>query len=167
MIKYKKGDLIDEANKYNIIIHGCNCFNTMGAGIALQIKQAFPKAYKVDSNTKKGDEIKLGKFTYHKQSDKLIIINAYTQYGYGSTEIGMCETNSKLYRENAIRESFKGIYKEFGNKGYKFSFPLIGSGLANGSWENISKIIEDEMPNEDLTCVVWDYDTDNINKFNL
>ena len=32
-----KGDLIKSAKEgqFDVIIHGCNCFNTMGAGIAL------------------------------------------------------------------------------------------------------------------------------------
>ena len=37
MIKYIKGDLIKLAQKgkFDIIAHGCNCFCTMGAGIAI------------------------------------------------------------------------------------------------------------------------------------
>lgn len=36
--------------KYDIIIHGCNCFNTMGAGLAKNIYSA----YEEDIKTKKG-----------------------------------------------------------------------------------------------------------------
>ena len=39
-----KGDLIDLAieGKFDLIVHGCNCFNTMGKGIAKSIRQNFP-----------------------------------------------------------------------------------------------------------------------------
>jgi O-acetyl-ADP-ribose deacetylase (regulator of RNase III) len=39
-MKFVKGDIIDIAKrgKFDVIIHGCNCFNTMGACIAKTIK---------------------------------------------------------------------------------------------------------------------------------
>jgi O-acetyl-ADP-ribose deacetylase (regulator of RNase III) len=41
------GDLIRLAilGNFDVIVHGCNCFKTMGGGIAAQIKRVFPKAY--------------------------------------------------------------------------------------------------------------------------
>lgn len=43
-------DLIDLAKNgnFDVIIHGCNCFCTMCAGIAKVIKQEFPEAYLPD-----------------------------------------------------------------------------------------------------------------------
>ena len=59
-MKLIKGDLIQLAKngEFDVIIHGCNCFCTMGAGIAKTIKDIFPEAYKADLNTKKGDRSK-------------------------------------------------------------------------------------------------------------
>jgi len=48
------------AGRFDVIIHGCNCQCTMGAGIAKQIKAQFPEAYKADLRTVKGAEEKLG-----------------------------------------------------------------------------------------------------------
>lgn len=50
MMKTVHGNLIKMAleGKFDVIIHGCNCFNTFGAGIALQIKRIFPDAYEAD-----------------------------------------------------------------------------------------------------------------------
>ena len=38
-MEFEKGDLLDlfYHKKIDILVHGCNCFNTMGAGIAKQI----------------------------------------------------------------------------------------------------------------------------------
>ena len=49
-----KGDLIKLAIKgdFDVIIHGCNCFCTMGAGIAKSIKTAFPEAYLIWKHSK-------------------------------------------------------------------------------------------------------------------
>lgn len=38
MIKYIDGDLIRDSDNYDVILHGANCQNTMGKGIALQVK---------------------------------------------------------------------------------------------------------------------------------
>jgi O-acetyl-ADP-ribose deacetylase (regulator of RNase III) len=63
-----KGDLIELAidGEFDLIIHGCNCFCTMGAGIAKTIKQKFPEAYKADLETEKGDKSKLGEISWAK-----------------------------------------------------------------------------------------------------
>ena len=87
-----KGDLIKLAIKgdFDVIIHGCNCFCTMGAGIAKSIKAAFPEAYKADMETLKGDKEKLGNFSaanIKRNGQEITIVNAYTQYHYGGPGI--------------------------------------------------------------------------------
>ena len=59
------GDLINLAlqGKFDVIIHGCNCFCSMGAGIAHSIQAQFPEAYAADLMTTKGDRNKLGYFS--------------------------------------------------------------------------------------------------------
>jgi len=122
-----KGDLLKlfKDGQYDVIVHGCNCFNTMGAGIAKQVKEQFPKAYIEDCKTKKGDLNKLGTYTF---SDG--IINAYTQYDYKGR-------NNVDY--NAIKKVFEKINNDFKNK--KIGIPKIGAGLAGGDWDTIKKII--------------------------
>jgi len=44
----------------DIIGHCCNCFCTMGSGVAAAIKAKYPEAYDADCKTKKGDRTKLG-----------------------------------------------------------------------------------------------------------
>lgn len=55
MIKYIKGGLLQLAvdGEFDAIVHGCNCFNAMGKGIALTIKSRFPAAYAADCKTTK------------------------------------------------------------------------------------------------------------------
>ena len=82
-----RGDLIKLALRgdFDVIVHGCNCFCTMGAGIALAIKSTFPDAYQADLKTSKGDRSKLGSYstaTIQSQNHQLMVVNAYTQYHY-------------------------------------------------------------------------------------
>lgn len=57
MIKYKIGDLLEAARneEVHVIAHCCNCFVTMGSGIAPQIKKAYPYAFAADQGTTRGD----------------------------------------------------------------------------------------------------------------
>ena len=83
-MKTLEGDLIKlgKAGAFDVIVHGCNCFCTMGAGIAKGIKSEFPEAYAADMNTKSGDHSKMGTITYA-QIGNLAVVNAYTQFNWG------------------------------------------------------------------------------------
>ena len=65
-MEFIKGDLLHLAlaKKLDVIIHGCNCFCTMGAGIARSIKECFPEAYEADCKTKRGKLSKLGSLSF-------------------------------------------------------------------------------------------------------
>ena len=86
MIKYIEGDLIKlaQSGAFEVIGHCCNCYNTMGAGIAPQIKKAFQEAYAVDCETIAGDETKLGTISYTTES-KPIVVNLYGQFDFQAT----------------------------------------------------------------------------------
>ncbi len=150
-MKMVKGDLIKLAiqGEFDVIVHGCNCFCTMGAGIALTIKHHFPMAYKADLATVKGDKSKLGTFSFAeiKIEDKtLIVINAYSQYHWKGT-------GGKADYE-AIHTVFQVIKQQY--QGLRIGYPAIGAGLAGGDWRIISTIIDEELSGEDHTFVVFD-----------
>ena len=135
-MKVIKGDLIKHAidGKFDVIIHGCNCFCTMGAGIAKQIKNEFPEAYNADLNTTKGDKNKLGTISsaaINKNGIILTVVNGYTQYNWRGSGI--------LVDYDAIRSVFKHVKLIY--SGMRIGYPKIGAGLAGGDWEIISKII--------------------------
>jgi O-acetyl-ADP-ribose deacetylase (regulator of RNase III) len=147
-MKVVKGDLLKLAlqGEFDCIVHGCNCFNTFGAGIALQIKQVFPEAWEIDRNTIKGYKAKLGNYTTAK-SNGIVVINAYTQFKPGYNDL----------QENyqAINDSMKKIAIHFQDK--KLGMPLIGAGLAGGDWNVIKDIIKNNLEGMvDYTIVKWD-----------
>ena len=147
-MKTIKGDLIKLALKgeFDLIIHGCNCFCTMGAGIAKTIKQQFPEAYQADLKTKNGDESKLGEISFAKvttENGDLIVVNGYTQFQWRG--------RGRKADYEAIRDVFRKVKEQF--SGLKIGYPAIGAGLAGGDWEIISSIIEEELKGEDHTFV--------------
>ncbi len=147
------GDLIGLAlnNEFNAIIHGCNCFNTMGKGIAYTIKKVFPEAYEADRKTRRGDKSKLGDYSYAAltiRQKEFFVINAYTQYDYRITS-----KNPNNVDYDAIRSVFLKINKDF--KGLHIGIPKIGAGLAGGDWNRIESIINKVTPDINITLVVF------------
>jgi len=144
------GNLLKLAKEghFDVIVHGCNCFCTMGAGIAKQIKEQFPRAYTADLATRRGDILKLGSFT-RAESDSdspFTIVNAYTQYNYG--------VDSQKADYEAITLVMRKINHIF--SGQRIGLPKIGAGLAGGDWNIIQKIIETELKDCDITIVEYD-----------
>lgn len=136
-----KGDLIELAKEgyFDIIVHGCNCFNAMGAGIALSIKKEFPNAWKADQATRKGDRNKLGTFTYSLENIEgrdLMVVNAYTQYGYGKFV--------DLFEYEEFQKILDILKENYSDK--RIGMPLIGCGLAGGNKEKIMQMIQDTLP---------------------
>jgi O-acetyl-ADP-ribose deacetylase (regulator of RNase III) len=145
------GDLVSLADDglFDVIIHGCNCFCTMGAGIAKAIRIRWPQSYEADIATKKGDKNKLGTISVaevkNSKNSVLYIVNAYTQYRYGG---GVLRADY-----DAIRSCMKAVKERFGN--LRIGHPKIGAGLAGGDWKIISKIIEEELSSTDHTLVEY------------
>lgn len=119
--------------EFDVIVHGCNCFHTMGGGIALQIKKAFPDAYRADLYTPHGSPFKLG--TYSKAViGELTVVNAYTQYTFDrGNDVEYC----------AVYNVFKQIAQDFPFS--RIGIPCIGAGLAGGDWKLLSHIIEEAI----------------------
>jgi O-acetyl-ADP-ribose deacetylase (regulator of RNase III) len=145
-----EGDLITLAldGQFDVIVHGCNCFCTMGAGIARAILDEFPEAYAADLVTVKGDRNKLGDFSYAtvKRGDHTItIVNGYTQFQFHGESV--------LVDYDAVQKLFKKVKKQFSGK--RIGYPKIGAGLAGGDWEKISRIIEEELAGEEHSLVLY------------
>jgi len=145
-----EGDLLTlaAAGQFDVIIHGCNCQNTMGAGIAKSIKQKFPAAYAADLATEKGSRSKLGSYSWAKvdcNGHELTIVNAYTQFRWRGSGVKV--------DYDAIRLVFSAINSDF--DGNRIAYPVIGAGLAGGDWNIISKIIGEELSGQDHTLVKY------------
>jgi len=134
MLKHRKGNLLDlaEAGEFNVVVHGCNCFNTMGGGIAKEIAERFPEAQWEDRKTITGDYKKLGNYTQVQIDDTFIIVNAYTQYNMS--------TGKDVFEYNAFALILQKLEHEHGTK--RIGLPYIGMGLAGGKKDVIIPMIE-------------------------
>ena len=137
------GDLLEHfRNKeFDAIVHGCNCFHTMGAGIAKQISLEFPQAYEVDQKTPCGDYAKLGSISIGK-TDCGDVINVYTQF-YPGTNF---EYHAFISCLNVINIQYSGKC---------VAFPQIGCGIGGADWLYVLNIIEDHLPDVELTIIYY------------
>ena len=144
MVTEVEGDLIRLAREghFDVIVHGCNCFCEMGAGIAQSIRNEFPEAYEADLATEMGDLSKLGTCS-EAASGGILVVNAYTQYHFKGKGV--------LVDYDALRDALRWVRRGHGGK--RIGLPRIGTGLARGDWSVIRRVIEEELAGEDVTLV--------------
>lgn len=134
MIEYKTGDLLDV--KRGVIAHGCNCYGVMGAGVALAIKQKYPKAHsdyvKVCNRYYDNPEDLLGEINFVRVSDDILIANCFTQLDFGGKKRNL--------RYDALAQVFEKLNSADLEE---LNIPKIGAGLAGGNWDLIESIIND------------------------
>lgn len=165
-MKYNEieGNLITLAQegKFDVISHGCNCQNQMGAGIAPHMAKAFGcDVFPLEHPKYKGDINKLGQIDYLTQTRSggtsefdifdfdITICNLYTQYRYGKNHL---DGDEKPVDYDAITLCMRKMNHVF--KGKHIGLPKIGCGLAGGSWDIVSNIIKKELKDCDVTIVI-------------
>ncbi|WP_170468090.1 macro domain-containing protein [Ruegeria arenilitoris] len=132
-----RGDLIQLAldGEFDVIVHGCNCFHAMGAGIARVIAAEFPSAFEADKRTEYGGRSKLGTISSARilrGTADFTVINAYTQYRW--------DGEGRLVDYDAISTSFGAVAGAYPSA--RIGYPMIGAGLAGGDWSEIAPRID-------------------------
>lgn len=139
-----------------VILQQCNCFNTMGSGIAREIRLRYPEAYEADCKTIRGDRNKLGTITWAKSSkDGKYIINMYSQFNYGKESR---KTNYEAFA-NGLE-----VVKTFmlNNKLNSLSLPhKIGCALGGGNWTIVKTMIYESFKNQPFDVCICKLTDDN------
>ncbi len=147
IINEYKGNLISafldsKDKRINSMAHGCNCFHTMGGGIASEVSARIPNALKADKATPYGDSSKLGKLSFWpEQSAKVqdnlgsFVFNLYTQFHPGPDA-----------RILAVRHAF-ALLDKVAHPDRIVGIPLIGCGIGGLQWEVVKNVINKSTPN--------------------
>lgn len=172
-MKYNEveGNLITLAleGKFNVIAHGCNCFCTMGAGLAPQMAKAFfANEMKMEGDEYVGDINKLGTIDWHSitttadgvrisnpndlRIDNVLVtvVNAYSQYGFGKNH-----SNGSIAPLDyaALELCFKKMNHIFKNQ--HIGLPQIGCHLAGGDWNIVKQMIQNNFTDCEVTVVIY------------
>jgi O-acetyl-ADP-ribose deacetylase (regulator of RNase III) len=148
MIEDIKSDVF-EAN-CDALIHQCNCFHTMGSGVAFYVREFFPEAYAADCQTKCGDPAKLGSFSFAKVTNPKFpniksIINLYSQFDFSS--------ESRCTRYDALVDGLTSVRDRMRSKANgelrTLALPFrMGSNRGGGDWRIVRACIESVFSDE-------------------
>jgi len=151
-----QGNLITLAQEgeFDLIAHGCNCFCTMGAGLAPQMAKAFGcDKFPLEHVDYRGDINKLGQIDvggFRYLGNDFFVVNCYSQYGFGANheegKVAPLDYEALILCLRKIGHIFKGKH---------IGLPQIGCHLAGGDWEVVKEIIKKELSKCDITIVIY------------
>ncbi|WP_103108863.1 macro domain-containing protein [Brevibacillus reuszeri] len=145
-VRIVNGDLLSATE--DIIGHQVNCKGVMGSGVAKLIREKHPEAYDLYKNKCNGilDKIQLlGECQLVQCAEGKIVANLFGQFKYGR---GKEQYTDYLALERALIELKNRAMKTNLSIALPFN---IGCGLANGSWDVVSKRIEEIYSDYDVT----------------
>lgn len=152
MIWNLKGNLLE--SDVDIICHQVNCQGVMGAGLAKQIKEKYPRVYadyKWLCESVPPEEL-LGDVQVVRCGGKKYVANIFGQLSYGRDRV---HTDYQAL-ESALQLLFKFIREDDSLKDLSVGFPKgMGSGLAGGDWNRVMEIISKTAG--DLTVYIYEY----------
>lgn len=123
-----------------LIMHQVNCQNVMGSGVAKALYEKYP-AVKTEYHkfcAEYPKEQLLGSFQEVPVSDKLVVVNSFTQDKYG-------RDRSVVYTdEDLLIQNLKGL-DALAKERKVFGFVPYGIGcvLANGNWLRVEKALQE------------------------
>ncbi len=135
----------------DVIIHACNCFHTMGTGVAKSLREKWPEVYRQDKITNYGDKDKLGSFSIaivYDERDETYVLNCYTQYRYG---------RDKKYTDYEAYYNCLERVREFCvfNKVKSLAVPYkMGCNNAGGSWDICKNMINVVLGKENFDVLI-------------
>lgn len=147
MIKIVKGDLLTVER--GIIAHSVNCMGVMGSGVAKQIKDKYPKAFKMYKQfVQDHDNMRkslLGQVNGVHITDELFIANMFGQYNYG--------TDGKKYTNTeALYECFKTIRKASEKTGLPVYLPyMVGCFRGGADWKEVEALLLTAFDGHEVT----------------
>lgn len=152
MIIYRTGNLVKEP--LDAFIHQANCFNTMGSGVAKEVRETYPEVYEADCRTIKGDANKLGTFSFAKTSDGKIGYNLYSQFNFGYDGKRYTSYEAMRHGLEQIRDHIKVNLKP----NAKVGIPCrMGCARGGGDWNEVSRIINEVFENEPIDIIICEF----------
>lgn len=131
-----------------IVGHQCNCMGVMGGGVALAIRNTWPKAYHDYIHAYRQHRLFPGNAVISQLSIDLYVVHLCGQNDFGS---------DKVYTNYGALSNALTKMKEFGDSldgdVPKYLPYGIGCGLAGGDWKKVESIIDSIIP-EVVLCKI-------------
>jgi O-acetyl-ADP-ribose deacetylase (regulator of RNase III) len=140
-IRYVHGDLLRAEERF--IVHGCNAQGVMGSGVAALLRRKDERVYTEYRKTyeAQGNRLFLGQTIWVRSTDApYTYIDGITQEFFGrDPDVVYCDYEAIAKVMQTI-DRYAVVFPAWEINAV--AMPLLGAGLANGSWKIISEIIE-------------------------
>jgi len=132
MIRHRQGNLLEELAEvlalaqqpHPIVLHGVNCQGKAGAGIALSLRQAYPKAFSTYFTACQGKRLQPGEILVY-ESEQLSLLHCATQEFYGRQGRARVEWVDSVFEKARLWLTDRPTA----------IMPRIGSGLGGLDWQ--------------------------------
>ena len=144
---YNKGDLFKDMNKDAIYLQACNAQGHWGAGIAIQFKREFMKAF--IAHTKKRNKCGDGYIVKH---DQFKIACLITSEFYGRKK----DSPKKILVQTYV--AIQNLLKDIDEDNLLIYSPKINSGYFNTPWYATERVIlrACEKTDKNIEWVIWE-----------
>lgn len=154
-IKYVKGDATaPHGDGSKIIVHVCNDIGAWGKGFVLAISKRWPKPEQSYREWhKQGADLpfELGQVQFVEVEPSLWVANLIGQHGI-RTAGGV-----PPIRYEAVRDGLRRVAAFALAKAASIHMPRIGCGLAGGTWEEIGRLVQEELADREVRVYVYDF----------
>jgi len=136
-----------------IIVHVCNDIGGWGRGFVVALSKRWPEPEQGYREWHRGEaksSFALGEVQFVQVGDALWVANLIGQRDVRT--VG----GVPPVRYEAIRKGLRRVAEEAKRLEASVHMPRIGCGLAGGKWEEVGRIVEDELVKRDVPVTVYD-----------
>lgn len=148
-------DLINEYNKYDVILLGTNIYGILGNGLQFKMKKKFPLIHEKNIETSYGDPRKIGKYIVVDTTPIICLLYITKDYNY------------KLYGDTldykGLEKCLKNIKKEFDDK--SIACTILGTSLFDGNG-NRNKVLSIFNKINFSNITLYDYNQKSLGEEN-
>ena len=136
-----------------IIVHVCNDAGGWGRGFVVALSRRWPQPeqhYRAWHRGTESEPFALGRVQFVQVEDEIWVANLIGQHGMGR------RGGLPPVRYEAIRDGLRCIAAKAKELSGSVHMPRIGSGLAGGKWQEVERIVEEELIASGITVTVYD-----------
>jgi O-acetyl-ADP-ribose deacetylase (regulator of RNase III) len=136
-----------------VIVHVCNDIGGWGRGFVVALSRRWPEpeaSYRAWHRGETAIPFELGQVQFVAVGPELWVANLIGQHDIRA------HNGVPPVRYNAIREGLGRVAAFAAERGATVHMPRIGAGLAGGSWDTISAIVEAELVARGVAVTVYD-----------
>jgi O-acetyl-ADP-ribose deacetylase (regulator of RNase III) len=153
-IDYQTGDATRPAGDHpKIIVHVCNDSGGWGKGFVLAVSRRWrepERRYRAWHRGQESQTFALGQVEFVRVEDAIWVANLIGQHGIGF------HAGRPPVRYEAIQEGLRAVATKAKELGASIHMPRIGCGLAGGRWEEVERIVHQELVAARVTVTVYD-----------